>query len=118
MAGFTIIASASTTSDVLKSVSAAPVRPRILDVLADGSSGGSSGNAVLTGGNQLVVLIIGLIALGALGVAVLLVRQVLAADPGTPVMRRIAAAVQEGANAYLARQFRTLAVFAGEPSSC
>ncbi|WP_442910928.1 sodium-translocating pyrophosphatase [Kitasatospora sp. NBC_01266] len=113
MAGFTIIASASTTSDVLKSVSAAPVRPRILDVLADGSSGGSSGNAVLTGGNQLVVLIIGLIALGVLGVAVLLVRQVLAADPGTPVMRRIAAAVQEGANAYLARQFRTLAVFAG-----
>ncbi|MCX4748132.1 sodium-translocating pyrophosphatase [Kitasatospora sp. NBC_01287] len=88
------------------------MRPRILDVLADGPSGGSSGGAVLTGGNQLVVLIIGLVALGALGVAVLLVRQVLAADAGTPVMRRIAGAVQEGANAYLARQFRTLSVFA------
>ncbi|MFI9269620.1 sodium-translocating pyrophosphatase [Kitasatospora sp. NPDC052896] len=73
---------------------------------------GTSGAAVLSGGNRILVLIIGLIALAALGVAVLLVRQVLAYEAGTPAMRRIAEAVQEGANAYLARQFRTLGVFA------
>ncbi|MFE0458092.1 sodium-translocating pyrophosphatase [Kitasatospora sp. NPDC058965] len=84
-----------------------PVRPRILTVLAAPAQ-----PAVLTGGNQVLLLVIGLVALAALGVAVLLVRQVLAADQGTPAMRRIAAAVQEGANAYLARQFRTLGVFA------
>ncbi|WP_344444892.1 sodium-translocating pyrophosphatase [Kitasatospora nipponensis] len=67
---------------------------------------------MLTSGNQVLVLVIGLVALAALGVAVLLVRQVLAYETGTPTMRRIAGAVQEGANAYLARQFRTLAVFA------
>ena len=39
-------------------------------------------------------------------------RQVLAADEGTECMKEIAAAVQEGANAYLARQLRTLGVFA------
>lgn len=88
--------------------SGAPVRPQIMNILADGSGGG----AVLTGGNRIVLLVIALIAVAALGVAFLLVRQVLAADAGTPAMRRIAAAVQEGANAYLARQFRTLTVFA------
>ncbi|CAM5380214.1 Putative K(+)-stimulated pyrophosphate-energized sodium pump [Streptomyces tendae] len=39
-------------------------------------------------------------------------RQVLAAGEGTDSMKKIAAAVQEGANAYLARQLRTLGVFA------
>ena len=42
----------------------------------------------------------------------MLVRQVLAAGEGTDSMKKIAAAVQEGANAYLARQLRTLGVFA------
>src|SRR3978361_1455215 len=69
-------------------------------------------SAVLTDGGPTVSLVVAALALAALGVAWLLVRQVLAADQGTESMKRIAAAVQEGANAYLARQFRTLGVFA------
>ncbi|GAB2887378.1 sodium-translocating pyrophosphatase [Streptomyces mayteni] len=68
--------------------------------------------AELTGGNRGLVVVVAVVALAALGVAFVLVRQVLAAGEGTDNMRRIAAAVQEGANAYLARQLRTLAFFA------
>ncbi|MFF0276051.1 sodium-translocating pyrophosphatase [Streptomyces sp. NPDC004330] len=68
--------------------------------------------AVLTSGNRTIVYVVGAVALAALVVARLLVRQVLRAGEGTERMREIAAAVQEGANAYLARQLRTLAVFA------
>ncbi|MFF3606499.1 sodium-translocating pyrophosphatase [Streptomyces sp. NPDC002463] len=68
--------------------------------------------AVLTSGNRTIVIVVAAVALAALIVARLLVRQVLAAGEGTERMRAIAAAVQEGANAYLARQLRTLAVFA------
>ncbi|MER7770831.1 sodium-translocating pyrophosphatase [Kitasatospora sp. NPDC096140] len=68
---------------------------------------------VLTGSDRTLVVIVAAIAAGALVVAWALARQVLAADEGTPTMRQIAGAVQEGANAYLARQFRTLGVFAG-----
>jgi K(+)-stimulated pyrophosphate-energized sodium pump len=50
--------------------------------------------------------------LSALAVAGWLVRDVLAASQGTAKMQEIAKAVQEGAAAYLRRQFRTLAVFA------
>ncbi|MFN8125009.1 MAG: sodium-translocating pyrophosphatase [Candidatus Nanopelagicales bacterium] len=66
----------------------------------------------LTGTNLITVGIVALIALAALGVAAVLVRQVLAADEGTESMRTIAAAVQEGASAFLSRQFRTLGIFA------
>ena len=68
--------------------------------------------AVLTDGNRLIVIVIAVVALAALVVAAVLVRQVLAAGEGTDSMKKIAAAVQEGANAYLARQLRTLGVFA------
>ena len=66
----------------------------------------------LTGTNQTLVIIVLVIALGALAMAMVFRRQVLAAGEGTDNMKTIAQAVQEGANAYLARQFRTLAVFA------
>jgi K(+)-stimulated pyrophosphate-energized sodium pump len=59
-----------------------------------------------------IVGVIAAIALASLVVAVVLRRQVLAAGEGTLAMQDIAKAVQEGAAAYLSRQFRTLAVFA------
>ncbi|MER5739084.1 sodium-translocating pyrophosphatase [Streptomyces sp. NPDC002262] len=68
--------------------------------------------AVLTSGNRTIVFVVAGIALAALVTARLFGRQVLRADEGTPAMRRIAAAVQEGANAYLARQLRTIGLFA------
>ncbi len=46
----------------------------------------------------------------ALFVALKLMREVLAADQGTPLMKEIAAAIQEGAEAFLARQFRVIAM--------
>ncbi len=49
-------------------------------------------------------------ALLAIGVGFLLMKGVLAADQGTPKMIEIAAAIQEGALAYLKRQFKTIAV--------
>jgi K(+)-stimulated pyrophosphate-energized sodium pump len=71
-----------------------------------------SQEVALTGSNYTTVVIVALIALAALGVAAVLVRQVLAADEGTDSMKKIALAIQEGASAYLNRQFRTLAIFA------
>ncbi|QUG99731.1 sodium-translocating pyrophosphatase [Saccharopolyspora erythraea] len=52
------------------------------------------------------------IALAALAFGYVLIREVLAAGQGTAKMQDIAKAVQEGASAYLNRQFRTLAIFA------
>jgi K(+)-stimulated pyrophosphate-energized sodium pump len=66
----------------------------------------------LTGANISYVVVVGAIALVALGFAVALRNSVLAAGQGTERMQNIAAAVQEGASAFLARQFRTLAGFA------
>jgi K(+)-stimulated pyrophosphate-energized sodium pump len=65
----------------------------------------------VSGGNLTWVVIVALVGLAALGVAALLVREVLAASRGTVKMQEIALAVQEGAAAYLRRQFRTLGVF-------
>ena len=66
----------------------------------------------LSGGSLTTVALVAVIALGALGVAWYFSREVLAANAGTERMQQIAAAVQEGAAAYLNRQFRTLGVFA------
>jgi K(+)-stimulated pyrophosphate-energized sodium pump len=49
-------------------------------------------------------------ALLALAIGFYLMRGVLAADQGTPAMIEIATAIQEGAMAYLKRQFKTIAV--------
>jgi len=49
----------------------------------------------------------------ALAVAYVLVKSVLSNPEGTPKMIEIAKAIQEGARAYLSRQFRTLGVFIG-----
>jgi K(+)-stimulated pyrophosphate-energized sodium pump len=66
----------------------------------------------LSGGNLVLVIVVFLIALGALAMAYMFRQEVLAAGEGTDNMKNIAHAVQEGANAYLQRQFRTLAIFA------
>src|SRR5262249_46961723 len=51
-----------------------------------------------------------LTALLAIGVGFFLMRSVRAADTGTPKMMEIAKAIQEGAQAYLRRQFKTIAL--------
>jgi K(+)-stimulated pyrophosphate-energized sodium pump len=65
----------------------------------------------VSGGNLTWVVIVAVIALAALAVAGVLVREVLAASQGTSKMQEIAKAVQDGAAAYLRRQFRTLGIF-------
>ena len=71
-----------------------------------------SGPAIsLSGTNLSYVVVVALVAVAALVMAGLFRREVLAASEGTEKMRAIALAVQEGAAAYLNRQFRTLAVF-------
>ena len=67
----------------------------------------------VSGGNLVLVVVVAIIALGALVMAAVFRSEVLAAGEGTPNMKTIAQAVQEGADAYLQRQFRTLAIFAG-----
>jgi K(+)-stimulated pyrophosphate-energized sodium pump len=66
----------------------------------------------LSGVNLTFVAVVGVIALIALVMAMIFRREVLAANDGTRNMQNIARAVQEGASAYLGRQFRTLSVFA------
>jgi len=62
----------------------------------------------LAGGEWFVLIGSALTALLAIAVGFVLMRGVLAADQGTPKMIEIAKAIQEGALAYLKRQFRTI----------
>lgn len=69
------------------------------------------GGISLTGNNVTWVVLAAVIAAVALAFAAALTRTVLAAGRGTTNMQEISGAVQEGASAYLFRQFRTLAIF-------
>jgi K(+)-stimulated pyrophosphate-energized sodium pump len=71
----------------------------------------ASAEVSLGGSDLSLVVVVGVIALLALAVAGVLVREVLAAGQGTEKMQNIARAVQEGALAYLKRQFRTVGIF-------
>jgi K(+)-stimulated pyrophosphate-energized sodium pump len=50
------------------------------------------------------------VAVAGLGYSVWLMKEVYAADTGTPAMQKVAQAVREGANAYLRRQFTVVGV--------
>jgi K(+)-stimulated pyrophosphate-energized sodium pump len=58
-----------------------------------------------------IVGVVMVVAVAALAIGFVLRREVLAAGEGTSKMQDIGRAVQEGATAYLNRQFRTLGVF-------
>src|SRR5688500_16464771 len=79
----------------------------MLDVLA--AEGGYQ-EFHLAGGEWFWLLFSAVTALLALAVGFGLMKGVLAADQGTPKMIEIATAIQEGAMAYLRRQFKTIGV--------
>ena len=64
----------------------------------------------LRGGEWAVLWLSAAAAVLALGVGFFLVRKVMAEPEGSPKMREIAKAIQEGALAYLKRQFKTIAI--------
>jgi len=68
-------------------------------------------DVTLSGANTTLVVVVAVIGVVSLAMAALFRAEVLAAPEGTENMRTIGQAVQEGAQAYLTRQFRTLAVF-------
>ncbi|MFN8097705.1 MAG: sodium-translocating pyrophosphatase [Dermatophilaceae bacterium] len=65
----------------------------------------------LTGNNLTLTYAVAGVSVIALVMGVVFRRQVLAHSPGTTNMQTIGAAVEEGAQAYLRRQFKTLGIF-------
>ena len=72
----------------------------------------AASDITLTSTDTSIVIVVLCISLVALVMGFMFRKEVLAASPGTEAMRTIGAAVQEGASAYLGRQFRTLGIFA------
>jgi len=66
----------------------------------------------LAGSNIAFVVVVAVIGVIAIAMAWVFRGEVLAANEGTENMQTIGRAVQEGATAYLTRQFKTLAIFA------
>ncbi|MGY6657653.1 sodium-translocating pyrophosphatase [Amycolatopsis sp. TRM77291] len=73
----------------------------------------AEGELTLSGGGYTIVGVIAVVALAALVIGYVLLKEVLAAGQGTSKMQDIAKAVQEGAAAYLKRQRNTLVIFGG-----
>ncbi|MGJ6981544.1 sodium-translocating pyrophosphatase [Aestuariimicrobium soli] len=67
----------------------------------------------LSAANLTIVVVIAALAAVAIGMSLKFRGEVLRASDGTQNMQAIAKAVQEGASAFLGRQFRTLGWFAG-----
>ncbi|MEQ1700831.1 MAG: sodium/proton-translocating pyrophosphatase, partial [Ilumatobacteraceae bacterium] len=88
---------------------AAPETPRRSPVPALIAEGGYQA-FTLKGGEWAVLLLSAASALIAIAVGFFLAKLVMAADEGSPKMKEIALAIQEGALAYLKRQFKTIAV--------
>jgi K(+)-stimulated pyrophosphate-energized sodium pump len=61
-------------------------------------------------GEKLGLVACVLIAIAGLGYAAYLMKQVYAAETGTPAMQAVARAVREGANAYLRKQFTVVGI--------
>ncbi|HEY2213942.1 MAG TPA: sodium/proton-translocating pyrophosphatase, partial [Acidimicrobiales bacterium] len=82
----------------------------MINLLAANAAKGGYQSFVLGGTDKLWLYIC--LAAGVIGIAagLLLARNVLAADQGTPKMKEIAKAVQEGAEAFLGRQFKTIGI--------
>ncbi|MDD1680548.1 MAG: sodium/proton-translocating pyrophosphatase, partial [Methanoregula sp.] len=59
-----------------------------------------------------VLLIVIAICVIALGLAAILTRNLLSQDEGTPKMREVADAIRVGAEAFIKRQYSTIAVLA------
>lgn len=76
-----------------------------------GLASAAAADLSLTGTNLTLAVVVAVIAVIALAMGVFFRQQVLRADPGTENMQNIGAAVEEGAQAYLARQFKTLGIF-------
>ena len=80
----------------------------MINLLAAGNGGYQNFHLAATDKTWLYIcLAAGIVGIGA---GLLLARNVLAAETGTPKMREIALAVQEGAQAFLRRQFRTIII--------
>ncbi len=83
-----------------------------LSLLADGwQPFGFITSGAYGAGEKLGLLACLLVAMGGLGYAGWLMKQVYAADTGTAAMQKVADAVRQGANAYLYRQFSVVIIF-------